>query len=270
MNIEPKLEEAVLAYLFGDGEADPGLLVTEGAAVDGFAAHLARLEGELVALKQAADADTDPDADGSLALARLSVLREEVARWQARPAEAVSGVPVAHGGAKVISLAAERDKRTPRWVAWTGSVVALAAAIILAVVFIGKGGGGEVAPRISVAQAQVLAVEVGEQGFGFAGAEPPSARDRGYLAGIVRDLSAPYPSGALPAEAELEMARTLARQALVGLDFDGTPESLRGKVAAGCRAFLRVHAEVAECKGGLAAYERKRDAALAPKREATE
>ncbi|MCA9518456.1 MAG: hypothetical protein KC635_26155, partial [Myxococcales bacterium] len=71
--VDARLEEAVLTYLFGDGEEDPGLVVVEGAKTAGFLPWLDRLEQELAALAHAVEAPLSE----SVALARLGVLREE-------------------------------------------------------------------------------------------------------------------------------------------------------------------------------------------------
>ena len=133
----------------------------------------------------------------------------------------------------------------------------------MAVVAFRSAPGAPAAPRPTVAQAKhwVEALDVGGQAFAGAG---PSAHDRGFLVGVVRDLSAPHPEGSAPGAEELETARIIAQQAAAGLGLGDRAEAVRVKALGGCKALLEaVPAEVAECERGLADYITHRDAALA-------
>ncbi|MCB9734756.1 MAG: hypothetical protein H6745_19400 [Deltaproteobacteria bacterium] len=249
--VDARLEEAVLTYLFGDGEEDPGLVVVEGAKTAGFLPWLDRLEQELAALAHAVEAPLSE----SVALARLGVLREETKAWAARAA--ATGAAAAGGPAEVVSLAAARERRRGPAM-WVGAVVAIAAAVLIAVALTSGGGAGAVA-RPSVAQAQQWAGERVDKAMAFSGATLTAA-DRGFLLGIVRDLSAPRADGSQPTGDELEAARAIAAQAFAGTDVTGDPEALRKKALAGCAAFGA--GDAAGCEEGVATYARHRDAAL--------
>lgn len=257
MTVDARLEEAVLAYLFGDegGEEDPGLVVTAGESTAGFLPWLDQLEAELTALGHALER---PPGE-SLALARLAALRAET---RARMAQAPAVGAAAHGApASVVSLAAARAKRRGPAV-WIGAVLAIAAALLIAVVLTSDGGGAgadQVTPRPSVAQARQWASEREGQGMAFSGATL-SATDRGFLFGIVRDLSSPRADGSAPTADELEAARAIAAQAFAGTAVEGEPEALRKRALDGCAALGSDDA--AGCREGVATYARHRDAAL--------
>lgn len=259
----PALEETTLEYLYGDGEADPGELVAAGAAADGFDAWLGQLEGDLATIAVAAGAS--PEA--SLALARLRALRSEVA---ARGASAAA----APARAGIISLADARARRRRRTVAAIGGVLAIAAGVMVAVLANQQpatttGPGPSLALRPTVEQAQAWAAELDDEGLAFAGTER-SPRDRGFLIGLVRDLSAPMADGAAASDEAIALARHLAQLALAGLaEAPGGDDGEAARVLAlrGCQEALGAGAraeDVAACEGGLADYARHRDAALAP------
>jgi len=272
MSLDPRLEERTLAYLFGDDEADPGDLVAEAQAAPDFAGWLSHLERDLADLARAVG--VDPEDSG--ALGRLEVLRAEIAaptteRSAFVPAETAAGAaPADDGGApgaddaspgnNVRSLVARR-RRTQ--FALIGGALAMAAALLVFALGPRPEGISPTAARPSVAQAQAWAEEVLDSALAFAGAELPPG-DRGFLIGLVRDLSRPHGDGAPPSGDELDTARIIAAQALAGLGLEGDAEALRRLALGGCGAVLSVAGEVDACEAGLAAYAERRDAALRP------
>jgi len=260
MTTVEKLQEAVLAYLYGDGEEDPGEVVAAAAAAPEVDVWLAELDGELRVYKRAVGADPDR----SEALDRLTVLREEIARYRQRPATAPTAAPQAAPPAPISLAARRREKR--RTYAFVGTLAALAAGILIAAMALQAGPSAPVV-RPTVAQAQRWVDELAPGGFGFAG-EGPSAHDRGFLLGIARDLSAPHADGTGAGAEELEAARAIALQALAGLGYGEDPDDALKQVTSGCAAFLKDPKDVSACDKGVADYERHRDAALAlPKDE---
>ncbi|TNF23384.1 MAG: hypothetical protein EP329_27645 [Deltaproteobacteria bacterium] len=251
MSIAEKLEEAVLAYLYGDGEEDPGAIVIEAAADPEADAWLAGLGDELRVYKSAVGAAPD----GSDALARLAALREEITRYREREG-ATERAP-----SNVISLAARRREKR-RTYSFVATFAALAAGILVAVVAL---QGGPEAPvlRPTVAQAQRWVDELEPGGFGFSG-DGPTARDRGFLLGVVGDLSAPHADGTGANAEELAAAGDIALIALLGLDYDRDPAAALQHANAGCAALLKDATEAAECELGRLDYQRKRDAQLKP------
>lgn len=266
----PELQEAALEYLYGDGEADPGELVAAAADADGFGAWLTGLEGDLAAIVAAAGAA--PEA--SLALARLGALREEVAARRASRGRvfAAGASATAPAGGAVVSLAEARARRGRRAAAVIGGVLAIAAGVMIAVVAgqepaTTTGPGPAVALRPTVEQAQAWAADLEGDGMAFAGAER-SPRDRGFLIGLARDLSAPGADGAPASDEAIALARHLALLALAGVVEGDDGEAARVRAVRGCREALGDAAsgdDVAACEGGLADYARHRDAALAPR-----
>lgn len=261
MNIDARLEEAVLAYLFGgdDGaEDDPGALVSEAARAPGFDAWARQLAADLPTLRRAVGAD--PAA--SVARARLAALQHEVAHFvdstaHSRGANAASG-------AAVVSLDARRRERR-RTYALVGTFAALAAGLLVGVVALDGGPAAPSAPRPTVAQAKGWVEALDDGGLAFAGGGP-SARQRGFMLAVVRDLSAPSAEGVAADSEALEAARLIAERAAAGLGRAGSAEELRVEALEGCRAWLEAADELAECELGLGDYARKRDAELAPQR----
>lgn len=256
--IPEALGEGVMAFVFGDEDVDPGQLVTDGAAVPGFVAHLEALERDLTLLKQA----TGQSVSDSEARTRLQALREETVRWQASHAAVA-----ASGGAEVVDLATRRQHLRGRMATYAGIVLAAAAALLLVVrPWTGGGGQGAEAPAREVTAQLVgsLTQGIGEEtGHGFGGPLGPSPRDRGFLLGGVLDLSEPKPNGPPRSAADLELARALVDRALVGLDAPDSPEERLQRARAGCGALLSDAAERISCETGMADYRARRDAALA-------
>ncbi|PKN56455.1 MAG: hypothetical protein CVU56_15965 [Deltaproteobacteria bacterium HGW-Deltaproteobacteria-14] len=256
MSIEPKLEEAVLAYLHGDGEEDPGALVTEGAGVEGFDSWLADLGAELRLYKRAVGADPER----SDALGRLAALRQEVALYSKNKGQ--SGFASANDAPPApISLDARRREKRRTFV-FVGTLAALAAGILVAVMSL-QGGPDAPTARPTVAQARQWVDALAPGGFSFVG-EGPSAHDRGFLLGIVKDLAAPHADGTGATGDELATARDVALQALAGLGLGDDPDGALTQVLGGCAAFLKGPGDVTACERGRADYVRHRDAALAP------
>lgn len=256
MSIEPRLEEAVLAYLHGDGEEDPGALVSEGAGVAGFDGWLAELGADLRLYKRAVGADPDQ----SDALARLAALQQEVARYAEHKRES-EFAPANDSLPAPISLDARRREKRRSFV-FVGTLAALAAGILVAVMSL-QGGPDAPTARPTVAQARQWVDALAPGGFSFVG-EGPSAHDRGFLLGIVKDLAAPHADGTGATADELATARDIALQALAGLGYGDDPGGALTHVLGGCAAFLKVPADVTACERGRADYLRHRDAALAP------
>lgn len=248
----PDLEERTLAWLFGDDE-DPGLIVDEAAARADYLPWLDRLERTLAASKAAVGA-----ARGGVAEARMSALRAEILRRRAQPIDWAAARSdnlrsLAHASAFV-----HVEDRRRRRLATLGAVVALAAAVVFVVMALQRAE-----PEIDVATARALVADVApEQGFGFGGAEAPSARDRGFLLGAVIDLSRPRSATGEPGASELELARKLAVRALAGLPAPDDAEARRARALGGCAAILIDGAERGACEAGLSEYLSRRDAFL--------
>ena len=257
MSIEPKLEEAVLAYLYGDDEDDPGALVAKAAAAQGFDAWIAGLAADQRLLKRAVGAD----ADRSDALARLAALQHEVADCRGASIVQLSAKARTEP-ARPIDLAARRREKL-RTYAWVGTLAALAAGILVAVMSLQGGPETPPAPRPSVAQARQWVDELAPGGFGFAG-DSPSPHDRGFLLGIVRDLAAPHADGTDASADEVAAARQIALLALAGLDLGDDPSTALSHALIGCTGSLKAADEVAACERGGVDYARHRDAALTP------
>jgi hypothetical protein len=258
--IPAALDEGVMAFVFGDEDVDPGQLVTDGANVPGFVAHLEALERDLTLLKQA----TGQNVSDSEARARLQVLRDETIRWQAsHPAADGANVP---NVPNVVDLAGARQRLRARLTTYVGIVVAAAAAVLLvARPWSGEGKTGAAPPRELTAQLVGSLTEgVGvESGHGFSGPLGPGPRDRGFLLGGILDLSDPKPDGSPRSGADLQLAQTLVERVLVGLDTPETPAERLQRARGGCGALLSDATERALCESGLSDYRARRDAALA-------
>ena len=265
------LEESVLAFVFGDEDEDPGLIVDEAATQDGFVPWLDRLAADYT-LVRGGDPALSP------ALGRLAALRAEVLLrrahpivWEGRPANVLAFDPALRRAPEGAEVRDVRDVRTlsasdlqrkrlvGRFV--IGGVIAatLAAAALLLV------GVQQSDPEIDARMAQVLVDDaLGTRGFGFAGAAAPTVEQRGFLLGAVIDLSRPRKRTGQSAPTELELARTLADRALEGLP--GSPaddlEARRVRALGGCGAVFADTAERNTCERGLASYLARRDAAL--------
>lgn len=265
------LEESVLAFAFGDEDEDPGLIVDEAAAADGFIPWLDQLVGDYTLVRGG-----DPTA--SPALARLGALRAEVLTRRAHPidwpivkeahaANVLAFDPARRQTAPATSASSAlgsnelaRKRRLGRVV--IGGVIAatLAAAALLLI------GVQRADPEIDARMAQVLVDDaLGSQGFGFGGAAAPSVEQRGFLLGAVIDLSRPRKRTGQSAPTEIELARSLADRALEGLP--GAPgaddlEARRVRALGGCGAIFLADADRSACERGLASYLARRDAAL--------
>lgn len=249
--IPAALDEGVMAFVFGDEDIDPGQLVTDGANVPGFVAHLEALERDLTLLKQA----TGQRVSDSEARARLQALREETVRWQA-----------GHNATNVVSLAGARQRLRARLTTYVGIVVAAAAAVLLvARPWSGDSKTGAPPARELTSQLVASLTEgVGvESGHGFSGPLGPGPRDRGFLLGGILDLATPKPDGTPRADAELQLAQTLVDRVLVGLDAPEVPAERLQRARGGCAALLTDAVERGLCEKGLAEYRAQRDAALA-------
>lgn len=246
----PDLDERTLAWLFGEDE-DPGLVVDEAAARADYLPWLDRLERTIAAAKAAVGA-----ARGGVAEARLSALRAEILRRREQPIDWAAA-----RSDNLRSLAFARvhlEDRRRRRLATLGAVVALAAAAVFVVMALQRAE-----PEIDAATASALVADLApEQGFGFGGAEAPSARDRGFLLGAVIDLSRPRSATSEAGASELELARKLADRALTGLPAPDDAEARRARAVGGCAAILVDGAERGACEAGLSEYLSRRDAFL--------
>lgn len=245
--IPEHLEEGVYAWVFGDGEEDPGLLVEEGRRVMDFVPWLTDLERQIAELKRAFGAKVSE----SDALARLRALRAEVEHDQ--PMTFPSAV---EDMAPVVAIS-DFKKRTRNRLFVAGTILAMAAAALL---IARPWSGGEKGRDVSAELAAILTKNITDAtGFGFGGAVEPSAHDRGFLLGAVIDLSKPRASGAAPGSSEIDLARRLARIAQSGLDAPEDAEAARQRALGGCAAILGDDPERSDCERGIIAYAAARD-----------
>jgi len=267
------LELRAIAWIFGDDEEDPGLIAEEAAGrahfiawLDDFATTHAQLTAALT-----------PTSPG-LVKARLAALRDDIVRrrdgavdWASARADNVRSLgavrarndaaaadprPLRAQGesarARPVPSAASRSTR----IALIGAIVLAAAAAVFLVV-----SGGARTPDVDARMASLLVEEVApEGGFGFAGASPPSARDRGFLLGAVIDLSRARKTKQPPAAPEISLAQQLADRTLLGLAAPDDAEARRQRVISGCSAILVEAADRSACERGLADYIARRDA----------
>jgi len=193
-NLPETLEEDTLRWLFGDGEEDPGPLVDLGAKTPAMDAWLDRFEGDYRALKRAL---TTKDSE---ALARLASLRDEIRHRRANPI-----VWPAVDNVRSLDAARLRSNKRRNGVIIGGVILAIAAAALFIVNGIGR-GAREVDAQM--ANNLIKSVEsLNTQGFGFAGENAPSARDRGFLLGAIADLARPRKATGQTADAEMSLAR---------------------------------------------------------------
>lgn len=252
-------DEALLAYLFGDDETDPGPLLTRFAAdptakawLRDFARDYPKLTGK---------AESPAVARAEALLAELERRAQKPIDWAsardtnvvsldaARTGNAVRGQP---GSSRP---SANKSRLGPR-LAIFGVLAATIAAAAFIAVSVGK------TPReVDVGMAQTLVGPILDQGgHGFAGAPIPTPRERGFLLGAVIDLSRPRKATGQVGETELALARDLADRALEGLDAPDATEDRRQRLLGGCAAILTDPAERQACEEGLADYQRRRDA----------
>ncbi|MFO0744348.1 MAG: hypothetical protein U1F43_01570 [Myxococcota bacterium] len=245
--IPEQLEDGVYQWVFGDGEDDPGVLVSDGRKVPEFLTWLGELEGQIGALKRT----LGKSVAESDALARLRALKSEVER--AQPILFQSAV---EDLAPVISMTAFK-KRTRRLMLVAGGLLALAAAVLL---IVKPWGGSDTGRDVSSELAALLTHDIVENtGFGFGGAVEPSAHDRGFLLGAVIDLSRPRRDGKAPGKDEIELARKLATVAQSGLDAPDDAEARRVRALGGCAAILGDDPERSDCERGIISYATARD-----------
>jgi len=249
--IPESLEQGVYAWVFGDGEEDPGLLVSEGRGVPDFLPWLAELERQIALLKQT----LGKDVAESEALARLRALATEIERSQ----PIVFPVAIDDVAQRVVSLDDVRRRRQRRVILGASIVLAIAAALLI----ITRLGGAPVPRPISMEVAELLTRDIAaDAGFGFGGGVEPSAHDRGFLIGAVMDLSRQRDDGRAPGDAELQLARKLATRALHGLDAPDDAEGRRMRTLGGCAAILGDDPERADCERGMMSYTTARDNVL--------
>lgn len=238
-------DEALLAYLFGDDETDPGPLLTRFAADPTAKAWLRDFARDYPKLTGKAE---------SPAVARAEALLAELERRAQKPIDWASARDT-----NVVSLGAARTHKQSRLgprLAIFGVLAATIAAAAFIAVSVGK------TPReVDVGMAQTLVGPILDQGgHGFAGAPIPTPRERGFLLGAVIDLSRPRKATGQVGETELALARDLADRALEGLDAPDATEDRRQRLLGGCAAILTDPAERQACEEGLADYQRRRDA----------
>ncbi len=247
------LETRAIAWIFGDDDEDPGLVAEEAAKSPAFTTWLEAFARDYAALK------ITSTPSETTAAARITALRDDIAR---RRAGAVDWA--AARADNVRSLSAARARSTPaiqsgpskngRLFAIGAAVLAAAAALFLVI-------GRSAPPEVDAAMALALTAEVNpDGGMGFAGAAPPSARDRGFLIGAVIDLSRKRHDGTTPGEPERSLALSLADRALSGLDTPMAGEAARTRALGGCAAILVDDADRSACEKGLADYITRRDA----------
>lgn len=246
------LQERALAWIFGDDEEDPGLVAAELARAERDD-WLATLATDYAAIKRR----FAPDATGP-ALERLAALREDVARRRARGLADLAAASVAPDN--VHSLAAARARKAqPSARARAGLWVATALAAAALVFVLTR---PRAAHEVDASVATALVAELPDDGgYGFAGAAPPNAHDRGFLVGAVIDLSKRREHRS--AEPELALARELSERALRGLTAPDDAEARRQRVLGGCAAILEDAADRSACERGLADYAARRDAFFA-------
>jgi len=269
------LEQRTIAWLFGEDDEDPGLIAAEAVGRPGFVAWLDGLATTHAQLKVA----ITPGSSG-LVQARLAALRDDITRrrdgavdWPNARVDNVRSLAAARARPGIESVVADprpvraqgtslrprpvpvKASRATR-IALIGSLVLAAAAAIFLVM---RGGSGP--PDVDARIASLLVAEVApESGFGFAGASPPTARDRGFLLGAVIDLSRPRKDKTPPAAPETSLARDLVDRTLVGLSAPEDAEARRQRVISGCAAILIDPADRSACEKGLADYIARRDA----------
>jgi|GEM_PF-1817967 len=275
------LEQRTIAWLFGDEDEDPGLIAAEAAQRPDFTTWLDAFALTHEQLKAAL-------APGGCTLARerLAVLRDDITRrreggidWNAARGDNVRSLDAAR--VRSANEVAARDKevadaarpsravadsirarpvptqasRTTR-IALIGSIVLAAAAAIFLVL-----SGGSKVPDVDAGIATLLVEDIAPAGgFGFAGATPPSAHDRGFLIGAVIDLSRPRADKSAPAVPDVKLAQNLSDRTLLGLEAPDDAEARRERVISGCAAILVDAADRQACEKGLADYIARRDA----------
>lgn len=241
-------DEALLAYLFGDDETDPGPLLTRFAADPAAKAWLRDFSRDYPKLTGKAD---------SPAVARAEALLVELDRRAQDPRYPVEWTTARD--TNVVSLAAARTHKQSR-LGPRLAIFGVLAATIAAAAFIAV-SVGKTAREVDVGMAQALVSPILDQGgHGFAGAPIPSPRERGFLLGAVIDLSRPRKATGQVGETELALARDLADRALEGLDAPDATEDRRQRLLGGCAAILTDPTERKDCEEGLADYQRRRDA----------
>lgn len=250
------LELRVLAWVFGDDDEDPGLIVDDASNHSDLIGFLDRLGADHAALKRALGAPDHPapvPAD-SPAQARLAALRDEILRRRA-------GAPIDWATARgdnVRSLSAHRTRARrpgPRIILAGAFAVVAAAALIFLVTRPGP------PPHVDAAVASALTADlVEDHALGFGGAAQPTARDRGFLLGALIDLSRPNPDGTPRAAADSALALTLAERALSGLAAPEEPARRLARALGGCASILADPADRAACENGLQDYLARRDA----------
>ena len=239
-------DEALLGYLFGDDEIDPGPLFdrfTHDAAAHGWLEAFVR---DYPKLSGRAD---------SPAIGRAHALLAELKRRAAQPID-WSGARTSN----VVSLAAHRTKGRSR-LGPRLAIFGVLAATIVAAVFIAV-SVGKTPREVDIGMAQALVGPIMDQGgHGFAGAPIPTPRERGFLIGAVTDLSRPRKATGQVGDNELELARNLADRALEGLDdAPDAAEDRRQRLLGGCAAILSTPDDRKACEDGLADYQHRRDA----------
>ncbi|MCC6619980.1 MAG: hypothetical protein IT385_01915 [Deltaproteobacteria bacterium] len=249
-DIPEALEQGVYAWVFGDGDEDPGLLVTEGQGVPELLPWLARLEQEITLLKHT----LGKDVAASEALARLRALAAEVERAQ----PIVFPVAIDDVAQRVVPLDEARRRRNRRLALGGSIVLAIAAALLLV-----TRGDAPVSRPISAEVAEILTRDIAsDEGFGFGGGVEPNAHDRGFLLGAIIDLSRQREDGRQPGATELALARKLAVRALRGLDAPDDPEAQRMRSLGGCAAILGDDPERSDCERGMMSYVTARDSVV--------
>lgn len=246
---EAPQDEALLAYLFGDDEADPGPLFTRFAHDQSAKAWLRDFSRDYPRLTGKAE---------SPAVSRAEALLAELDRRAQDPRYPVDWTT--SRDTNVVSLAAARTHKQGR-LGPRLAIFGVLAATIAAAAFIAV-SVGKTAREVDVDMAQTLVGPLLDQaGHGFAGAPIPSPRERGFLLGAVIDLSRPRKATGQVGETELALARDLADRALDGLDdAPDAVEERRQRMLGGCAAILKDPSERKDCEEGLADYQRRRDA----------
>lgn len=249
--IPETLQQGVYAWVFGDGEDDPGVLVSEGRDVPDFLPWLASLERQITLLKQTLGRDVSE----SEALARLRALASEIERAQ----PIVFPVAIDDVAQRVVPIDELQRRRRRRLVLGGSIVLAMAAAFLLVTRL-----GSAPAPRpISSEVAELLTRDIAkDDGFGFGGGVEPNAHDRGFLLGAIIDLSRQRSDGSEPGSSELQLARKLATRALRGLDAPDDAEQQRLRSLGGCAAILGDDPERQDCERGMMSYVTARDSVL--------
>lgn len=238
-------EEALLAFLFGDDEADPGPLFERFATDAAARSWLEAFIRDYPALSGKGE---------SPAVLRAQSLLAEFSRRAAQPIDWSTARTD-----QVVSLAAAREHRKsklgPRLAIFGVLAATVAAAVFIAV------SVGKTTREVDVMMAEALVGPILDQGgHGFAGAPVPTPRERGFLIGAITDLSRPRKATGQVGDSELDLARNLAERALEGLDAPDAAEERRQRLLGGCAAILQDPEERRACEEGLADYQRRRDA----------